>query len=114
MPKTEAAPNARLLRSANRSSLRRLFFRVLVLMRVGVMHRMMLGGLVAVMRRVQAVGMRQVGVVTRLGVIALLVVLGGFAVMLGGFLVVLRGGLVMDATLVPLGHVVLLVRRKSA
>ena len=51
-----------------------------------VMLGMVLGRLVAMLRRMQAVGVRQVGVVTGLVVVVLAVMLGGRAMMFGGFL----------------------------
>ena len=72
-----------------------------------VMLGMVLGGLVAVVRRVQAVGVRQVGVMTRLVMVVLAVVLGGRAMMFGGFLVVLGRGLVMRAAFMAFAHIVL-------
>jgi hypothetical protein len=86
---------------------------VLFLVLVGVVLGVMLGGLVAVMRGVQAVRVGEVGVMPGLVVIAVLVVLRGFAVMLGGFLVVFGRGLVMRAALVRLCHVVLLVLKNG-
>jgi hypothetical protein len=80
-----------------------LFF-VLVLV---VMLGMVFGGLVAVMRRMQAVGVRQVGVMTGLVVVVVAVVLGGRAMMLGGFLVVLGCCLVMAAAFVAFAHIIL-------
>jgi hypothetical protein len=72
-----------------------------------VMLGMVLGGLVAVMRRMQAVGVRQVGVVAGLVVIVVAVVLGGGAMMFGGFLVMLGCGLVMAAAFVAFAHIIL-------
>jgi hypothetical protein len=72
-----------------------------------VMLGMMLGGLVAVMRRMQAVSVRQVRVVTGLMVVVIAVVLCGRAMMFGGFLVMLGCGLVMAAAFVAFAHVIL-------
>ena len=81
-------------------------FVVLVFVLV-VMLGMVLGGLVAMMRRMQAVGVREVGVVTGLVMVVLAVVPGGRAMMFGGFLVVLGCGLVMAAAFVAFAHIIL-------
>jgi len=78
-------------------------------MLVRVMLGMVLRGLMAVMRRVQAVSMRHVGVMTGLVVIVAFVVLRSLAMMLCGLFVMLRRGLVVGAAFVRLRHVVLLV-----
>jgi hypothetical protein len=80
------------------------FVFVLVLV---VMLGMVLGGLVAMMRRVQAVSVRQVGVMTGLVVVVLAVMLGGRAMMFSGFLMVLGCGLVMAAAFVAFAHIIL-------
>jgi hypothetical protein len=72
-----------------------------------VMLGMVLGGLVAMLRRVQAVGVREVGVVTGLVMVVLAIVLGGRAMMFGGFLVMLGCGLVMAAAFVAFAHIIL-------
>ena len=72
-----------------------------------VMLGVVLGGLVAMMRRMQAVGVRQVGVVTRLVVVVLAVVLGGRAVMFRRLFVVFGGGLVVRAAFVAFAHIIL-------
>jgi hypothetical protein len=81
-----------------------LFF-VLVRMMLGVVLR----GFMTMVGRVQAVGVRHMGVMTGLVVITVLVVLRGFAMMLCGLFVMVGRGLVMRAAFVTFRHIVLLV-----
>jgi len=62
--------------------------------------------LMAVMGRMQAVRVCDMGVVPSLLMVPGIVMLGGFAVMMGGVLMVLGRGLVMLATFVLLAHLV--------
>jgi hypothetical protein len=68
-----------------------------------MMLGVMLGRLVGVMRGVQAMGMRDVGVMAGLFMLAALVVLGRFAMMASRALMVLGGGLVVVAAGVGFG-----------
>jgi hypothetical protein len=61
---------------------------------LGVLDRVVLSGLAGVVRRVELVPMRDVCMVSRLFVIADLVMLRGFPMMVRGLLV-MRGGLAM-------------------
>jgi hypothetical protein len=70
---------------------------------LAMMLGVLLGRLVRMMRGMQAVGMRHMGVMTGLLMLAALVVLGGFAVMVGRALVMLGRRLVMLAAVVGLG-----------
>ena len=72
-----------------------------------VMLGMVLGSLVAMLRRMQAVGVRQMGVVTGLVVVVLAVMLRGRAMMFGRLFVVLGRGLVMRAAFVAFAHIIL-------
>ena len=72
-----------------------------------VMLGMVLGGLMTVLRRVQAVGVRQVGVVTGLVMVVLAVVLCSRAMMFGRLFVVLGRSLVMAAAFVAFAHIIL-------
>jgi hypothetical protein len=81
---------------------------VLFFVLVSVMLGVVFGGLVTVMGRVQAVGVRHMGVMTGLVVIVVLVVLRGFAMMLRGFFVMVRRGFVMRDAFVRFRHVILL------
>jgi len=83
--------------------------RVLVLFFVRVMLGVVLRGFMTMVGRVQAVGVRHMGVMTSLVVITVLVVLRGLAMMLCGLFVMVGRGLVMRAALVSLRHIVLLV-----
>jgi hypothetical protein len=65
-----------------------------------MMFGVVLGGFMSVMGRVQAVRMRDMGVMPGLFVVPGLVVLGSFTMMVGGVLVMLGGGLMVAATLV--------------
>jgi hypothetical protein len=70
-----------------------------------MMLGVMFGGLVRVMRGMQAMGMRDVGVMAGLLMLAALVVLGRLAVMVRRALMVLGGGLVVLAAVVSFrGH----------
>jgi hypothetical protein len=59
---------------------------------LAVMLGVLLGRLVGVMRGMQAMGMRNVGVMTGLFMLAVIIVLGCFAVMVGRALMMLHGG----------------------
>jgi hypothetical protein len=73
-----------------------------------VVFRVVFRGLLTMMRRVQSVRMRHMGVMARLLVITLLVVFGCLAVMMRRALVMLGCGLVVAATFVRLrAHVAL-------
>jgi hypothetical protein len=72
-----------------------------------VMLGMVLGSLVAMLRRMQAVGVRQMGVVTGLVMVVLAVMLCGGAMMFGRLFVVLGRGLVMRAAFVAFAHIIL-------
>ena len=63
----------------------------------------LLGGLVGMMRGMQAVGMGDMRVMTGLFMLAAIIVLGRFAVMVGRALMVLGRRLVMLAAMVGLG-----------
>jgi hypothetical protein len=77
--------------------------------RLLVMLSVVLRGLVAMMGRMQSMRMRDMGVMSRLLVIAFFVVLGRFTMMVRGSLMMLGRGLVVAATLVRLrAHVDLL------
>jgi hypothetical protein len=72
---------------------------------LAVMLGVLLCRLVGMMRGMQAVGMRHMGVMTGLFMLAALVVLGRFAVMVGRALMMLRRRLVMLAAVVGFrGH----------
>jgi hypothetical protein len=75
-----------------------------------VLLDVMLRGFAAVMRSVHRMAMRQMRVMGRLLMRAILMVLGGFAMMLRGMLVMLGGGMVVLGTLM-LGHAALLLLR---
>jgi hypothetical protein len=68
-----------------------------------MMLGVLLGRLMRMVRGMQAMGMRHMGVMTGLLMLAALVVLGGFAVMVGRALVVLGRRLVVLAAVVGLG-----------
>jgi hypothetical protein len=70
---------------------------------LAMMLGVLLGRLVRMMRGMQAVGMRHMGVMTGLLMLAAVIVLGGFAVMVGRALVMLGRRLVMLAAVVGLG-----------
>jgi hypothetical protein len=72
-----------------------------------VMLGMVLGGLVAMLRRMQAVSVRQMGVVAGLVVVVLAVMLRGRAMMFGRLFVVLGRSLVMAAAFVAFAHIIL-------
>jgi hypothetical protein len=77
--------------------------------RLLVVLSVVLRGLVAKMGRMQSMRMRDMGVMSRLLVIAFFVVLGRFTMMVRGSLMMLGRGLVVAATLVRLrAHVDLL------
>jgi|SRR4029453_15780507 hypothetical protein len=77
--------------------------------RLLVVLSVVLRGLVAMMGRMQSMRMRDMGVMSRLLVIAFFVVLGRFTMMVRGSLMMLGRGLVVAATLVRLrAHVDLL------
>jgi hypothetical protein len=70
---------------------------------LAMMLGVLLGRLMRMVRGMQAMGMRHMGVMTGLLMLAALVVLGGFAVMVGRALVVLGRRLVVLAAVVGLG-----------
>jgi len=76
---------------------------------MAVFRRVMLAGFFSVMHRVQTVAVSDVGVVSRLFMVAGLVVPGCLAVVLGRILMMLCRRIVMIDTFVVLGHALLLL-----
>lgn len=76
--------------------------RLLVFVVFGVLFRMMLRGLLAMMGRVQSMRMRHVGVMAGLLVITVFVMFGRFTVMMRSGLVMVGRGLVVATTFVRL------------
>jgi hypothetical protein len=70
---------------------------------LAVMLGVLLGRLVGMVRGMQAMGMRDMGVMTGLLMLAAIIVLGGFAVMVGRALMLPGRRLVMLAAVVGLG-----------
>jgi len=72
-----------------------------------VIVSVMLCGLLSMMRRVDAMPVCNVGMMSGLVVVTVFVVLGRFAVMMCGILMVFRGGVMVVGTLVLGAHVAL-------